>query len=378
MILLQPENYDRVKPLLANLNHQTVIMTTLSGATPGKIYVDKPHNPGFAFVQFKHRAFFAGDMKSLRIIELENFIDDIVLDNCRIWDVPLIRLSAETEAGINDLQDLLQERQPIKVSYLCYQFDLSFPAPVVEIPEGFSIQQINSVLMESEFEDKVELLDEMCSERESVEAFLEKSFGLVAFHEKSLAGWCLSEYNHKNQCEVGIATMPPFKRKGLAKSMAQAFIQLAEKNGIERILWHCFESNEPSWRTALSAGFELFEQESVLMIYFDPALNYAIHGNLHFEKGDYKQSLAWYQKALVQKDPQAWMAWNGACAAAQSGEIDLAFDFLYRAIDLGFSDLDHLVQSEHMALLKEEERWGLVIAYLNQTIPSYPGSFPDS
>jgi len=114
------------------------------------------------------------------------------------------------------------------------------------------------------------------------------------------------------------------------------------------------------------------------MIYFDPALNYAIHGNLHFEKGDYKQSLAWYQKALVQKDPQAWMAWNGACAAAQSGEIDLAFDFLYRAIDLGFSDLDHLVQSEHMALLKEEERWGLVIAYLNQTIPSYPGSFPDS
>jgi len=163
MILLQPENYDRVKPLLANLNHQTVIMTTLSGATPSKIYVDKPNNPGFAFVQFKHRAFFAGDMKSLRIIELENFIDDIVLDNCRIWDVPLIRLSAETEAGINDLQDLLQERQPIKVSYLCYQFDLSFPAPVVEIPEGFSIQQINSVLMESEFEDKVELLDEMHS-----------------------------------------------------------------------------------------------------------------------------------------------------------------------------------------------------------------------
>ncbi len=223
-------------------------------------------------------------------------------------------------------------------------------------------------MIESEFDGKEDLLNEMCSERESVEAFLEKSFGVVAFQGQDLAGWCLSEYNHKNQCEVGIATMAPFQKQGLARSMTNAFKKLAEQAGIERILWHCFKSNTASWRTALSAGFKLIEEEPVLMVYLNRALQCAIHGNFHFERGEYKESLAWYQKALSQPDPKSWMAWNAACAAAHSGEIDIAFDFLHRAIDLGFTDLDYLVQNKNLELLKNEERWGEIITRLNKVI----------
>jgi hypothetical protein len=40
-----------------------------------------------------------------------------------------------------------------------------------------------------------DLLEEMSSDRESVEAFLDNSFGVVALKEDPLAGWCHSEYN---------------------------------------------------------------------------------------------------------------------------------------------------------------------------------------
>ena len=62
------------------------------------------------------------------------------------------------------------------------------------------------------------------------------------------------------------------------------------------------------------------------------------------------------------------MAWNAACAAAHTGGLPLAFDFLHRAIDLGFTDLDYLVQNQHLQALKGDERWGEVIAHINQAI----------
>lgn len=153
--------------------------------------------------------------------------------------------------------------------------------------------------MASTLEGKEDLLEEMCSELETVEAFFDNSFGIVAFHEKTLSGWCLSEYNHKDQCEVGIATLLPFQKKGLAKSMTHAFIKLAEGVGINKILWHCFKSNQASHRTAMKSGFELLHEELVLMVYLDRAVNAAVHGNLHFKTESYHEALTWYEKALT-------------------------------------------------------------------------------
>jgi len=72
------------------------------------------------------------------------------------------------------------------------------------MPEGFELRQVNKALVYEAFDGKDALLEEMCLERESVNAFLDNSFGIVAFHGKKLAGWCLSEYNHKKRCETRV------------------------------------------------------------------------------------------------------------------------------------------------------------------------------
>lgn len=46
------------------------------------------------------------------------------------------------------------------------------------------------------------------------------------------------------------------------------------------------------------------------MLYWDPALNHAVHGNINFDQGQYDKALIWYEKALSQEAPQSWMAFN--------------------------------------------------------------------
>ena len=108
------------------------------------------------------------------------------------------------------------------------------------------------------------------------------------------------------------------------------------------------------------------------MLYFNRALNMAVHGNLYFEEKNYSEALVWYQDALLEEQPQSWMAWNAACAAAHTEQVNLAFECLNRAIDLGFTDLDHLVQSQHLDLLKGDQRWAETITRINQAIHPTP------
>jgi len=364
------EQFDRAAPILEAISHHTVLRTILAGSTPGQVYVNDPAHPTIAFAQFKHRAFISGDPGGMERDRLRQFFTHDVIVNCKRSDVPLFRLTADDPAWNQILSDALNEQQPILAGYQCFSIDLTENFHETKIPPGFTVQHVTKTLVHQDFQGRDDLLDEMCSERESVDAFIENSFGIAAFEDEVLAGWCLSEYNHENRCEVGIATLPPFQHQGLAKAMTCAFLALAKENGISNVLWHCFKSNEASRRTALSAGFHLIEDEQVLMVYLDPAIHLAVHGNLQFEKREYPQALTWYQQALQEDHPQAWIAWNAACSAAHLGRIELAFNYLNQAVDLGFSDLDHLVRSEHLAELKSDARWGTLITRLNQNLPS--------
>ena len=74
-----------------------------------------------------------------------------------------------------------------------------------------------------------QLREEMCSERPSVEDFLARSFGvcLVDEEQDALAGWCLSEYNCGDRCEVGIEVDEAYQRHGLGTLLARALCQEA-------------------------------------------------------------------------------------------------------------------------------------------------------
>jgi len=367
MQALRYKNFTVVEPFLSALNYHTVLKTLLDGSTPGYVYVDDPVSPKIVFTQFRHRAFITGDLSANEKVDFERFFTEIVFENCRNADVTLVRLTANPVAWLNLIESCFKTLQPIFFDYQIYKNQISNSDSKPQLPEGFNLRQVDKDLVGETFDGKEELLEEMCSERDSVKSFLDNSFGIVAFHGKTLAGWCLSEYNHKNRCELGIATLPPFQKRGLAKAMTFEFLNLASIKGLDMVLWHCYKSNHPSRCTALSAGFELIEEHKVMNIYLEPSVNLAVHGNVAFEKENYHEAISWYQQALNESSPDAWMAWNAACAAAHLHKSDLVFEYLDLSIDLGFSELEHIEQSKHFVSLHEDSRWRGLIERLKTT-----------
>jgi RimJ/RimL family protein N-acetyltransferase len=109
-----------------------------------------------------------------------------------------------------------------------------------------------------------QLVAEIHSESHSVEDFLANKFGFCLQHGRALAGWCLSEYNHGDACELGIETVEGYRQQGLGTLTAAATIEYALARGITRIGWHCWAKNAASIALALKLGFVKVEEYAVL------------------------------------------------------------------------------------------------------------------
>ncbi len=268
MFLIMPEHRQNIIPLFHPFEYHTVLRTIVAGETPGYIYADNPDYPNFAVAQFKHRVFLAGKPDATAGEPLRQLILHQIKANSLAAGVPLMRMAVSDTGWLPILTAALSDQNPFTPDYRVYLREIPNKPDSPSLPTGFTLRSVDKNLIETDFSGKSALLEEMCSERESVQAFLSRSFGTVAFKDETLAGWCLSEYNFQDRCEIGIATMEPFQRKGLAKAMTFAFLRQAYDHGVRNVLWHCNGNNIASQRTALSAGFHLVEDQPVLILYF--------------------------------------------------------------------------------------------------------------
>jgi GNAT superfamily N-acetyltransferase len=225
------------------------------------------------------------------------------------------------------------------------------------LPEGIEFVTVDHGLLAGNLEYVDDLKDEMCSERPSVEDFLQKSFGLVPIHDRKIIGWCLSEYNTTEACEIGIAIRPEYQRQGLATSITLAFLDLARQNGLKRVGWNCWKDNIPSAKTAVKAGFHHVRDHPVLFGFFDPTIQLGVHGNLAFDREHYPVALSWYEKAIQRGDAPGWLLWNAIRAATWTGKEERAIELVEIGLVQGKLEMENITSSEDIASLREQPAW---------------------
>ena len=128
------------------------------------------------------------------------------------------------------------------------------------------MQLITAEFLSSDLAGLEAVREEMCSERTSVKDFLAHSFGLCPVHSNEVAGWCMSEYNVRDRCEIGIATTEKYQRQGIATRSTWAFLGEAYRRGYTRMGWDCWTRNVPSVATARKAGFTLVEEYPAVVV----------------------------------------------------------------------------------------------------------------
>jgi RimJ/RimL family protein N-acetyltransferase len=210
------------------------------------------------------------------------------------------------------------------------------------------------------------LTDEMCSERESVQDFLAKSFGVCLISGDQIAGWCLSEYNTGHRCEVGIAVLDEFQQRGFATLLAYSFVELARNKDVARIGWHSSAANVGSIATAVKAGFEKVDDYPVFIGWFDDTANTARNGYFAHGRGEFAEALAFYEKSFSLGDVPDWVYWGAACDAALIGETEKGLKYLASAIDHGFDDLENIRGSKFLVNLHDTKGWDEIIERLEK------------
>jgi len=360
-------DYERVRPLFRKLDIHLPLQAILAGNVDAPIYVDNILHPQTAITWSGHRFYLAGAPGNTDLIAAARkiFLENYALSAWKAGINSYI-VHFPSEKWETFVTAMLAQKYPIKSQRSYYAAKAQRRDWKSRLPDGFSVRTADAALLTEKWQNPEFLTDEMCSERESVQDFLEKSFGVVLTHGDEIAGWCLSEYNTGHRCEVGIATHEDYQRQGLGTLLSHAFLEMARVKDIAGVGWHCNTSNSASGATALKAGFEKVQDYPVYIGWFDDAANLAHNGYFAHGRADYAEALTFYEKSFALGDVSDWVYWGAACDAALIGETEKALNYLQQAIDHGFDDLDNIQESRYLLNLHGTPGWQAIINRLEE------------
>jgi RimJ/RimL family protein N-acetyltransferase len=256
---LDPAAFRLVVPLCHGLEHHLAVAAILAGDTPADVYVDDRDAPRAALLLpfNRHRVYLAGPA------DLEEFNRDVAMllaqryaasqDQPEGGECVVYYGDQSWDTTIDWIvpQGLTARHQR------CY---LRLDRPLIawrdRMPEAYLMRRIDDALLAEAPRNADALIAEIHSESHSVEDFLAHKFGFCIQHDNTLLGWCLSEYNRPGRCEVGIETMPEYRRSGIATLTASALVEHALAAGFAEIGWHCWATNHASANLGRKVGFK--------------------------------------------------------------------------------------------------------------------------
>lgn len=363
---LTPEQYPILSALFDPLDYQLAVRAVLAGAAPGRVYSDNALNPRSALIHVQHRFYLAGDAGNVAFNEALHrlFVEEIYPQALAAGEEAFtLYFSDGWERAITD--QVLAGLDPIPGARVYYELTQQSGDWQSLVPSEFRLVSVDRALTQDQtIRNLDDLLEEMQSERETVEAFLKQSFGVCLRSSDLLVTWCLSEYNLGERCEIGIATHADYRQRGLATATGKAFVEQAMAGGATRIGWHCWAYNQGSRSTALKIGCHEVRTYPSFLAFFDLSLNMAVHGNILLGQGAYHEAQEWFASAEATGSAPAWAYFAGACAAARLANVPEAMRLLEQAAARGFDSRPYYEENEHLASLHELPEWEVLIRRL--------------
>ncbi len=363
---LEPTEYDKVRPVFQLMDHHLAVNAILEGVVPARVYVDDCDHPRAACTWIKHRFFLAGSKKIDVFNEgIKKLFEDTIFPQILEAGSTLVLYYAGNWE--DNISTILKDKHPIKVQRHFYTIKELKNDWRALLPEGVTIKFVDKTLLKRNLKNIDTLTEEMCSERQSVEDFLDKSFGVCLIQGDEIVGWCLSEYNSTNCCEIGIETVSSYRKRGFATITASALIEHALSTGVSHIGWHCYADNEPSIATALKVGFQKVMDYPVYLVWVTEVESLAMNGYFCFKRQQYEKALSWYKKAIAHGANKTWIFWDAARAAAVLGDYDAAMSYLNQAVDKGIPT-ESIKTSEHLKGLRKTKELKAFIKTLERKI----------
>jgi GNAT superfamily N-acetyltransferase len=256
--------------LFSTLERSHALVAALfEGCATARLFVDDPAAPQAGVIVCNSRVLCAGDLSQPDFLaDMRRIFSNELIPTHRARGNDAYLVYGSGEAWNTVVQQVFSTCQLYYGTRQYYEMTAFAPKPDLVLPDGFSMQLITPEFLSSTVAGLDAVREEMCSERASVEDFLARSFGLCPVHSNEVAGWCMSEYNIGDRCEIGIATAEKHQRKGIATLSTWSFLAEAHRRGYRRVGWDCWTRNVASVATACKAGFTFVEEYPAIVVEF--------------------------------------------------------------------------------------------------------------
>jgi GNAT superfamily N-acetyltransferase len=350
---LEATAFERVRPLLQEVQHNLTVAAVAEGTCPGRIWVDNAAAPRSALVSTPEGHFLVGQRPEGELAaSLKELITDTIYARGRAegWlCFPLHYPDPDWKPVIADLVaakcPVWDHQQYFVLKHLRRDWRAGFP-------DGFSLQRVDRGLLERADLTNVQHLRGWATGNfGSLAGFLEHGFGFCITRGSEIVSWCLSDCVSGCCCEIGIHTAEGYRRQGLAARTVAAAVGHCLASGLTHVGWHCWSSNLASAATARAAGFEKVLDHYAVQVWFNEFDGLLVNGNLCLLQSRYADAAEWYEKAFAMAamgapDVEAsaviataadWGRYyhKAACAWALAGNREAAVRCLDRAIDTG-------------------------------------------
>jgi RimJ/RimL family protein N-acetyltransferase len=257
VVELTKSNLSLAKTLLAPLAaFQPMCTAVLTGAYPGRVFLDNLSSPGVAFLSTSLDprgawCFLAGDARQ---DEFRHQLHRMLHERTAIGkDTTDIIFTSWPD----DWQDRLQEIfDPWEVApfprrhYVAKRLDFHWKSLLLS---SYQLIPLDALLLKEGW-----ILPEPVQEtlRKWEIHSIRDDFGFVLVKGKDVCAWVTVDFVTGDQGDIGFFVMERHRRRGLATVAAAAAIEEAFRRGLARVHWTCAESNFYSIRIAETLKLE--------------------------------------------------------------------------------------------------------------------------
>lgn len=260
------DRYEAVRPLFEPLRYNLVVDSVIDGNTPAWVLADDAECPRTALIWNRQDALLlAGALQDPSVsAALRDVIAGEIVPDARRRHIPQLSLHTEETAGLARTRRILADFEPERAIRRFYQPGRLQVDWRVQMPPGYAVRRMDPDLLENEnLVNAGAVTGWVRSFWPSNAAFLGTGFGFAVLHGSTLTSWCLTVYASGRQFELGLATVPGHRNRGLATLAAAVCVEHCFDQGMTPH-WHCWEENRASIAVAEKVGFERPQRYEVL------------------------------------------------------------------------------------------------------------------
>lgn len=339
--------------------------------TYGVLETDNEEDPQTAVVwNGLKRFYFAGKPHNKAFEKQFKYFFSEIYDELIVNKIPFVNFFYPDEEWREYVENhLLNEKQLMFAKRRLYKFKKLKHDWRNELPLDYQIKEITDNLLQHNYLSHLdELKEEILSESINYSSFFENCFGYVIIDNEEIAARIVSEYNCTNHCELGIETNENYRRNSLGLTLGSYFVEKAISNGYERIFWHAWETNDPSWKLAEKIGFILADRYTSAYMFTDELINLRAAANhfLYFRK-NFEKAAELFEQTLKTAEKQNWKSifddnitksWfyvDWAKALAGLSDFENAVEKLKKAVEEGIDLKEEIYHDGVFKELRESE-----------------------